>query len=104
MLSHRPYGTGHPYRFDLDQRVPVRPQRWHEQGGRLEVSDPDGADTVEPGSVRWLADSTGPRRVRFSMRLRPADHVVGFGERFHGLDQRGETLDAVVFEQYKHQG
>jgi 1,3-alpha-isomaltosidase len=82
----------------------VRPLTWQDEGGRLELSDPDGADTLVPDSVGWLCDSTGPRRVRFSLRLRPDDHVVGFGERFHGLDQRGEILDAMLFEQYKHQG
>ena len=29
--------------------------------------------------------------------------MVGFGERFDRLDQRGHRLDAVVFEQYKGQ-
>ena len=43
-------------------------------------------------------------RVRFALRLRPDERVVGFGERFDALDQRGSALDAVVFEQYKGQG
>ena len=30
--------------------------------------------------------------------------MVGFGERFDAVDQRGRQLDAVVFEQYKAQG
>ena len=30
--------------------------------------------------------------------------MVGFGERYDALDQRGRQLDAVVFEQYKSQG
>ena len=42
--------------------------------------------------------------MRFSLHLSPDDHVVGFGERFDRLDQRGRALDAVVFEQYKQQG
>src|SRR5690606_27548107 len=42
--------------------------------------------------------------VRFALRLAPGDRVVGFGERFDGLDQRGRALDATVFEQYKDQG
>ncbi len=29
---------------------------------------------------------------------------MGFGERYDSLDQRGQALDAVVFEQYKSQG
>jgi alpha-glucosidase (family GH31 glycosyl hydrolase) len=43
-------------------------------------------------------------RVRSSLPLEPRDHVVGFGERFHSVDQRGEFVDAVVYEEYKGQG
>ncbi|MDP1720870.1 MAG: glycoside hydrolase family 31 protein [Candidatus Nanopelagicaceae bacterium] len=42
--------------------------------------------------------------VRASLSLAPEDHVVGFGERFHSVDQRGELVDAVVYEEYKGQG
>lgn len=43
-------------------------------------------------------------RIRFELPLAVTDHVVGFGERFHSIDQRGEFVDAVVFEEYKGQG
>ncbi len=59
---------------------------------------------VVPGSLAWWTDLDGARRVRFAFRLAPAEHVVGFGERFDAVDQRGRRLDAVVFEQYKSQG
>lgn len=42
--------------------------------------------------------------VRAWLPLASEDHVVGFGERFHSVDQRGELVDAVVFEEYKGQG
>lgn len=52
-----------------------------------------------------LKDSSGKVfRVRFSLPLTTEDHVVGFGERFHSIDQRGEFVDAVVYEEYKGQG
>ena len=52
-----------------------------------------------------LKDSSGNVfRVRFSLPLAAGDHVVGFGERFHSIDQRGEFVDAVVYEEYKGQG
>nr|WP_246221513.1 TIM-barrel domain-containing protein [Phytoactinopolyspora mesophila] len=54
--------------------------------------------------VRWLVGPEGPRRVRFSLPLAPGDRVVGFGERYDHVDQHGQILDAVVFEQYKQQG
>src|SRR5438445_5189000 len=44
------------------------------------------------------------QRVRFALRLESDDHVVGVGERFDAIDQRGRALDTVVFEQYKAQG
>src|SRR5690606_2935760 len=51
----------------------------------------DLANTVVPGSVEWFRDATGAvHRVRFALRLDPAEHVVGFGERFDAVDQRGK--------------
>ncbi|SDO57641.1 Galactose mutarotase-like [Nakamurella panacisegetis] len=73
-------------------------------------TDPAGStltvdtDRLVPGSIRWRRDADGVNRVRFDLRLEPDEHVVGFGERFDHLDQRGRVLDAVVFEQYKSQG
>ncbi|MFC8846522.1 MULTISPECIES: TIM-barrel domain-containing protein [unclassified Micromonospora] len=86
------------------EQFPVRPLRWRPDGGRLEVVDPDWVDVLDPASVQWLTGTDGARRVRFALRLADAEHVVGFGERFHAVDQRGEILDATVFEQYKRQG
>ncbi len=57
-----------------------------------------------PDSVAWLRADQRPWRVRFALRLEHNVHVVGFGERFDTLDQRGRRLDATVFEQYKNQG
>lgn len=71
------------------------------------VTHPTGGKEIEhliPGSVSWLVADKGPIRVRFALHLEPQDHVVGFGERFDALDQRGRQFDAVVFEQYKGQG
>jgi len=79
---------------------------WDPQGGRLEVepTGPDRTDRVVTDSLAWLRADHGPWRARFALRLRPGEHVFGFGERFDHLDQRGQRLDAVVFEQYKGQG
>ncbi len=52
-----------------------------------------------------LKDSSGQVfRVRFALPLAANDHVIGFGERFHAIDQRGEFVDALVYEEYKGQG
>ena len=52
-----------------------------------------------------LANSQGQVfQIRFALPLAPGDHVVGFGERFNAVDQRGKFIDAVVYEEYKGQG
>ncbi len=79
----------------------VDPSRWS--------SDPRGSELTVPserliaGSVRWRRNAIGVDRVRFALQLQPGERVVGFGERFDAVDQRGRALDAVVFEQYKSQ-
>ncbi|TCM45053.1 TIM-barrel domain-containing protein [Kribbella sp. VKM Ac-2568] len=76
----------------------VAPAAWASEGGELR----GGEGRVE--CVEWLVSAAGVHRARFSMLLRPDEHLVGFGERYDALDQRGRSLDAVVFEQYKSQG
>ena len=52
-----------------------------------------------------LEDSKGRIfKVRAAFPLESLDRVIGFGERFHSVDQRGEYVDAVVYEEYKGQG
>jgi alpha-glucosidase (family GH31 glycosyl hydrolase) len=83
------------------------PAHWQRQSaGELAVipANPDVARRLDHESVEWLVGEDGPQRVRFALRLEPTEHVVGFGERFNALDQRGAELDSVVFEQYKQQG
>ena len=207
MITHRPYGSGHPYRHDLDQRVPSRPLVGEPFEVRVladpdinevQVEFPDGTHVLanqvhtadveqdvgpfpsrrsaeghlasaaeasrldadarvwiatccistctsyqvsgERGGIRvktdwyevdpvrwtsadvgsiaiegpearfdrhavtWLLGSVGPIRVRFRLQLDPGQHIIGLGERYATVDHRGEVLDAVVFEQYKHQG
>jgi alpha-glucosidase (family GH31 glycosyl hydrolase) len=78
---------------------------WEAEGGRLEIdSDEPGGGRLVAGSLRWLRADAGPIRARFALHLEPGARVVGFGERFDRLDQRGQRLDATVFEQYKGQG
>jgi len=90
------------------------PATWSDVGGDLEVLG-SPVDRIVSGSVSWLtaelsADHdpagavTGPLRARFALRLAENEHVVGLGERYHALDQRGWAVDAEVFEQYCAQG
>lgn len=78
---------------------------WRPDGGRLDlIAQADAATRLVAGTESWLIGSTGSARLRFDLLLEPNEHVVGFGERFNALDQRGRRLDAQVFEQYKGQG
>jgi len=77
---------------------------WLADQGELTVGGRTDHPRLVQESVQWLRDARGVRRVRFALRLDPSEHVVGFGERFDAVDQRGRRLDAVVFEQYKSQG
>ena len=88
-----------------------RRTRWYDVGPGTWVppADPRAgslavAGPVEPTDVAWLVGPEGTRRVRFALPLRPGDRVVGLGERFDAVDQRGRRPDATVFEQYKSQG
>lgn len=102
-------GTRLRYRFRASDGTATR---WHAvavagwalSGGRLFGSGPGWSDRILAESVEWLVADGAVLRVRFALRLDPGAHIVGFGERFDRLDQRGRRLDAVVFEQYKQQG
>ena len=103
-------GSRLSYRFESgDGRERTRIFRctvagWQEAGGRLAVRSADADGRLISESIAWLRADAGPQRVRFALRLEAEAHVVGFGERFDRLDQRGQRLDATVFEQYKDQG
>ncbi len=103
-------GSSLTYRFRTGSRATrwfdVTVAAWNAEGGRLLLNGPGGtgeAALLVAGSVAWLRAEAGPIRVRFALALPPGAHVVGFGERFDHLDQRGRRLDATVFEQYKGQ-
>jgi 1,3-alpha-isomaltosidase len=54
-------------------------------------------------STEWFECAVGDR-WRASFPLAPGDRVIGFGERFDALDQRGRLVDTTVYDQYKGQG
>ncbi|GAA2360745.1 TIM-barrel domain-containing protein [Dactylosporangium salmoneum] len=97
------------YRFVATDGTRTRRTRWFEAsaaswspaGGTLTTH---GTSRIIDGTESWLTGPGGVHRVRFAIRLAEGERVVGFGERFDRLDQRGHALDATVFEQYKGQG
>ncbi|AYY15244.1 glycoside hydrolase family 31 [Actinobacteria bacterium YIM 96077] len=96
---HARTGDGRQASSDWHELVPAE---WVSGAGTLTVDD--AFHRLVDGSVEWLVADGWVHRARFAMRLEPDEHVVGFGERFDAVDQRGRELDAVVFEQYKAQG
>lgn len=63
------------------------------------------SERTVPQEVSGIVDQFGTvHEVRFSLPCLSTDHIVGFGERFDGLDQRGREVDVRVYEQYKGQG
>jgi 1,3-alpha-isomaltosidase len=94
-------GRTYRYRFHTSEftseTFEVSPAEW--------TTEPVGTVTgSQVDDVEWLVSAAGVHRARFTLPLAPGEHVVGFGERFDAVDQRGRRLDAVVFEQYKAQG
>lgn len=79
----------------------VSPARWTADAVGSLRGD---TERVIDGSLEWLVAGDRVLRARFALPLLADEHIVGFGERFDVVDQRGRTLDAVVFEQYKSQG
>ncbi len=63
----------------------------------------NGAGRLVEGSLAWLAGADGVRRVRFGFWLSAGERIIGFGERYDRLDQRGNRLDVRVYEPYKRQ-
>ena len=77
---------------------------WRPAALRVEADDETVRARLLPGSVEQLVAGGVAYRLRFALRLEPGERVVGFGERFDGLDQRGRLVDVAVFDQYKGQG
>lgn len=94
-------GRTYRYRFHAEGEATA----WFEVSPAEWTGEPVGTVTGElAGDIAWLVSAAGVHRARFTLPLAPGEHVVGFGERYDAVDQRGRRLDAVVFEQYKAQG
>lgn len=104
-LPGLPAGSELAYRFVGGERFELTVCNWRRDGGAVALDAPARLrDRLVPGSVEYLGDGALAYRLRFALRLRPGEHVVGFGERFDAVDQRGRLVDTAVFDQYKGQG
>jgi alpha-glucosidase (family GH31 glycosyl hydrolase) len=83
----------------------LRPDVWE---GRIVDGTSDSASVEVPLSALYIerleGDSAATRRLRITFDCPPGEAFYGFGERFNGLDQRGEQLDVRCYEEYKNQG
>jgi alpha-glucosidase (family GH31 glycosyl hydrolase) len=58
-----------------------------------------------PMRLRWVEEADGTlATVELSADLTDDEALVGLGERFDALDQRGRAPDVAVYEQYKNHG
>jgi len=80
-------------------------------GATFEVDAASGRCTFQtstqlvPLALRWLEEADGRLvAVELTGALAQGEALVGFGERFDALDQRGRAPDVAVWEQYKNQG
>ena len=73
---------------------------------RVTIRQPDGALLLQEAMPpTWLlGEGDVSIRVRQTFESPSEEGFYGFGERFNALNQRGNTLDIRVFEQYTHQG
>ncbi|MGH2551376.1 MAG: TIM-barrel domain-containing protein [Thermomicrobiales bacterium] len=72
--------------------------------GRGEIYLQDSGDASRAVSVRLQYEGTRIVAVELTAPLVDDERLVGFGERFDAVDQRGRALDIAVYEQYKNQG
>ena len=77
---------------------------WGDVGGELSLVGDGGHGDARVSATDWLVTDDGVVGVRVALALAAGERVVGFGERFDSVDQRGRVLDTTVFEQYKQQG
>lgn len=104
-LPGMPAGTDLAYRFVAGDWFRLTVCDWRRGEDALLLDAPGIlADRLQPGSVEVLSDGELAYRLRFALRLEPGERIVGFGERFDRLDQRGRLVDTAVFDQYKGQG
>lgn len=73
---------------------------------QLEIRREDGTQViVEREPIKWLIGASGkPTKIRQRFFCQKGEAFFGFGERFNALNQRGNTIDSRVYEQYKVQG
>lgn len=90
-----------PTRASLD-RAELKGWKVRIEAGRLRLSSQGWLRLLAP--PRLLRRSSGCEEVELAWELDPHEHILGTGERYDALDQRGRNPDVRVYDQYKGQG
>jgi alpha-glucosidase (family GH31 glycosyl hydrolase) len=110
MLTLAP-GAGDSLTWSVGHGVeqPERAASSHPGGWSAHIRE-DGSVLITHGKQRLrlgsavLRDEREPMAWRLWWALDPDEHILGTGERYDALDQRGRKPDIRVYEQYKGQG
>lgn len=111
-IVRRAEPAGDLYRIgaETDEHLSIETDRLqvdiHYRPFTLSISTSDGTLLLEERAPFrfWVGDEEEILQVQHAFDSPPDEAFYGFGERFNALNQRGNTLDVRVFEQYKQQG
>ena len=69
------------------------------------VNAKDLTQSVSGGELAWLTDGNNMiSGVKDAFVSPTSEQFFGFGERYNGIDQRGNIVDTYVYNQYQNQG
>lgn len=69
------------------------------------VNGKDLTQSVSGGELGWLSDGENMiSGVKDSFASPTSEQFFGFGERYNGIEQRGNVVDTYVYNQYQNQG
>jgi alpha-glucosidase (family GH31 glycosyl hydrolase) len=106
--SERSEESRYPQLSCFAKRDPSTSLRSAQDDGRVDLGEvlalPRTGGACLPLGLRWQEEAGRLTAVELTGGLTPEEALVGFGERFDALDQRGRAFDSSVFEQYKNQG
>lgn len=71
----------------------------------INITRPDGSLLLRSSDLPvFLSDGKTVHEVNLSFHSPADESFCGFGERYNAINQRGNRLDIMVYEQYKNQG
>ncbi|CAN5530389.1 hypothetical protein BH09CHL1_BH09CHL1_08630 [soil metagenome] len=96
------FATSSQIAFSDNSRIVIGQDRLADDRGMILIQETE-ENTLE-AAVRVQYEGAKIVAVELIAPLAIDERLVGFGERFDAVDQRGRALDIAVYEQYKNQG